>query len=505
MQDKQNQPKGVRIARNAILLYVRMLVLLFVGLFTSRVVLSALGVEDFGVYTAVGGIVVLFSVLTTAVSNAISRFMSFQLGKGDMLRLKEVFGVSRVMLVLLCVLLLILTETLGLWFLQNCMNIPAERMTAATWVLQCSMGIMMVNLLAIPYNALLISREKMDVFALVSIVEGVLKLAVAYLLYLSSHDKLVTYALLMLAVALIVRSLYSIYCKKNYAESRFSLRFTASSSGLVKEMFSFAGWNTLGSATLLVNTQGINILQNVFFGVLVNAGRGIAMQVEGIFKQFASNIMLAFNPQIVKSYANGDLRYCYLMVQRASKFTYLVQVLLAIPIWIECEYLLHLWLGQVPDYAVTFVRLAILCTLVDMSSNALFQLIQASGKIRKYSLLSSLLALTVFPLSWWAYQAGASPESSYWIFAGIYSLIFIWKGLMAKELTAFPLGAFVRLFFRLLLISVLAFVCAQLVYGICACQPFVHLILVTLTSTVVLAVLSYFLVLTDGEKQYLRK
>lgn len=510
MQENQTHTKGIRIARNAMMLYVRMLVLLFVGLFTSRVVLSALGVENFGIYTAVGGIVVLFNVLTHAVSSAISRFMSYELGKGDMARLTRVFSVSRILLLLLCVLLIVLTETLGVWFLENKMNIPPGRMEAAHWVLQGSLGVMIVNLLAIPYNSLIISREKMGVFALVSIVEGGLKLTVAFLLYLSSWDKLIVYALLMLGVALMIRGLYAVYCKRNFAESRAPW-FKSPVPGeplidksLLKEMFAFAGWNSMSSSVFLFNTQGINILQNLFFGVLVNAGRGIATQVEGIFKQFSSNIMLAFNPQIVKSYASGDKAYCYLMVQRATKFTYLVQLLLAIPIWIETEYLLQLWLGQVPEYAVTFVRLAILCTLVDMTSNALFQLILATGKLKTYSLTTTFLSLLVFPLSWMSYKIGAAPEFSYIIFVVVYSIVFIVKGFMARRLAAFPLRKYVKLLFQLTAIAFFAYFCAGALSQFSGLHPFLRLCLVTLVSTLIILLMSYFLVLTVGEKQYIK-
>ena len=495
--------KGVRIAKNALLLYVRMLVLLLVGLFTSRVVLSALGVEDFGVYTAVAGVVVLFNVVTMAVSSAISRYMAFELGRGDWDRLKRVFVASKWVQILLCVALVLLTQTLGLWFLNTRMNIPLERLVAARWVLECSMGVLVVNLLAVPYNALIITREKMGVFAAVSILEALLKLLVAYLLYLSAGDKLVFYALLMLGVALIVRSVYALYCRRHYEESRGSLwRKENLDKALVRELFSFAGWGTLGSSAYLLNTQGVNILQNLFFGVLVNAGRGIANQVEGIFKQFASNIMLAFNPQITASYASGDRDYCFTLVFRASKFTCLVLLLLAIPVWLETDALLYLWLGQVPDYAALFVRLALLCTLIDMSSNALLQLIQATGKVKNYYLITASVSLLVFPLSWLLFRLGYPPEVSYWVFAAIYGLVFVLKIGLAHRLCAFPVGAYLSLLIRLALVAVLAFFLAQWMGTFCEGTLW-RILVVSLTGTLVTALLAFAMVLSSGERAYL--
>ncbi len=495
--------KGVRIAKNALLLYVRMLVLLLVGLFTSRVVLSALGVEDFGVYTAVAGVVVLFNVVTMAVSSAISRYMAFELGRGDWDRLKRVFVASKWVQILLCVALVLLTQTLGLWFLNTRMNIPPERLVAARWVLECSMGVLVVNLLAVPYNALIITREKMGVFAAVSILEALLKLLVAYLLYLSAGDKLVFYALLMLGVALIVRSVYALYCRRHYEESRGSLwRKENLDKALVRELFSFAGWGTLGSSAYLLNTQGVNILQNLFFGVLVNAGRGIANQVEGIFKQFASNIMLAFNPQITASYALGDRDYCFTLVFRASKFTCLVLLLLAIPVWLETDALLYLWLGQVPDYAALFVRLALLCTLIDMSSNALLQLIQATGKVKNYYLITASVSLLVFPLSWLLFRLGYPPEVSYWVFAAIYGLVFVLKIGLAHRLCAFPVGAYLSLLIRLALVAVLAFFLAQWMGTFCEGTLW-RILVVSLTGTLVTALLAFAMVLSSGERAYL--
>ena len=446
-----------RIAKNTVLLYFRMLLLMFIGLFTSRVVLKALGVEDYGVYGAVGGLVMLFTVVTNSVSQSISRYITWHLGvryrqtavgtpenlgksRPDLCppdaanRLHRVFSTAVVMQLLFCVLLLILTETLGLWWLNGHMNIPADRYGAAHWVLQCSMGVLMVNLLSVPFNATIISHERMDVFAWISIAEALLKLGVALLLVLSPADKLVTYAVLMLGVAVLVRMAYGITCRRLFPETRGRMVFDGK---LLKEMTAFAGWNVLGSGAYIVNTQGINQLVNIFFGVALNGARLVATQVENIIKQFVSNFLTALNPQITKSYAAGDKSYSFELVNKGIKFSGLILTLIGIPLVLEAPTLLRLWLGDVPDFAVSFTRLTVLCILADMLFNPLVTLIQADGRVKGYYLVSSAVALLAFAASWIAFKAGAPAEISYLFFAAVYFVVDVIKVLYARKLSGY--------------------------------------------------------------------
>lgn len=454
-----------RIAKNTVLLYFRMLLLMLIGLFTSRVVLQALGVEDYGVYGAVGGLVMLFTVVTNSVSQSISRYITWHLGTAGRTLLQgeaalspenlgksrhggcppspdagsslhRVFSTAVLMQLIFCAVLLLLTETLGIWWLENKMNIPAGRTDAARWVLQCSMGVLMVNLLSVPFNATIISHERMDIFAWISIGEAVLKLGVAFLIATAASDKLVLYAILMLAVAVIVRLAYGITCRRLFAETRGKVVFDG---GLLKEMTAFAGWNVLGSGAYVVNTQGINQLVNIFFGVALNGARLVASQVENIIKQFISNFLTALNPQITKSYAAGDKSYSFELVNKGIKFSGLILTLIGIPLVLEAPTLLQLWLGNVPDYAVVFTRLTVLCILADMLFNPLVTLIQADGRVKGYYLVSSAVSLLAFAASWIAFKAGAPAQVSYLFFAVIYLAVDGIKLLYAKKLAGYSL------------------------------------------------------------------
>lgn len=441
MTEKGISQNSRRVARNTILLYVRMLVLMLIGLFTSRVVLKALGVDDYGIYGAVGGIVTMFTVVTASISQSVSRYITFELGTGNGQRLRRIFSTAVVMQLIFCAVLLILTETLGLWWLNSRMNIPEGRMQAANWVLQCSMGVLMVNLLSVPFNATIIAHERMGAYAYISILEAVLKLAVALLLYLSPADKLVLYAALMLAVSVLVRLAYGWYSHRHFEETRGRLVFDRR---LVAEMTGFAGWNCLGSGAYVVNTQGINQMVNVFFGVGANAARNVTAQVENIVKQFVSNFLTALNPQITKSYASGDGEYCTELVCKGAKFSYLVMLFFAVPLFLEAPALLDLWLDEVPDQAVIFTRLMLLGLMADMFCNPLLTLIQASGRIKGYYISSSLTALLVFILSLAAFRMGAGAHVPYIIFALVYFIVDIEKVIFAGLVASFPAGRFIR-------------------------------------------------------------
>lgn len=425
-----------RIARNTILLYFRMLLLMVIGLFTSRVVLQSLGVDDYGIYGAVGGVVMLFTVVTNSVSQSISRYITWHLGTGTSLH--RVFSTAVLMQLIFCVLLLILTETAGLWWVNQKMNIPVGRYEAANWVLQCSMGVLMVSLLSVPYNATIISHERMDLFAWISLGEAVLKLGVALSLVLSPGDKLKLYALLMLAVSILVRLAYGICCRRLFPETRGRMVFDRK---LLREMTSFAGWNVLGSSAYIVNTQGVNQLVNIFFGVAVNGARQVVLQVENILKQFVSNFLTALNPQITKSYAASNKSYSFELVGKGVKYSGLILLTLGLPLVLETPELLHLWLGKVPAHSVVFTRLAVLCLFVDLMLNPLLTLIQADGRIKGYYLVSSSVALLCFAASWVAFAAGAPAFVSYLFFAFAYLLVDVVKVVYARRLAGYPVRA----------------------------------------------------------------
>ena len=477
-----------------------MLLMMFIGLFTSRVVLKVLGIEDAGIYNAVGGVVTVFTFITASISSAISRFMNFELGRGDMARLRRVFSTSVIIQLMLAALIVILVETAGVWHLEHRMKIPEGRMDAAMMVLHCSLGVLVINLLSVPFNAVIIAREKMSAFAAISILEAVLKLAVALLLYVSVFDKLETYAVLMLAVALIIRFTYGAYCHRHFEESRGRLVFDA---GLLKEMAGMAGWSFFGSSAMVFNTQGVNLAVNWFFGVAMNTARGVALQVEGIVKQFVTNFLTALNPQITKSYASGDRDYCFELVSKGIKYSALVVLLFAVPVLFEADLLLDIWLDEVPAHAATFVRLTMLVLLVDIVSNPLVTLAQATGDVRKYYLITGLVSYSCLPLVLLAFRLGASAGWAYVIFVAVYALVFGLKLVLMKQQTGFPALTFLKdVVLRLLLVTALSLI---LPFVLCMLMDdgWLRLLLVLFTGTASLAAATYCFALTDGERRVL--
>ena len=490
-----------RIARNTVLLYFRMLLLMLIGLFTSSLVLNTLGIDDYGIYGAVGGVIMLFTVVTNSVSTSISRFLSWHLGHdGGSPVLHRVFSTAVIMQIILCVLLMVLTETAGLWWLNNKMNIPPGRFGAANWVLQCSMGVLMINLVSVPFNAVIISHERMDVFAWVSIGEAVLKLGVALLLFFSGTDKLKLYAVLMLVVALLVRMTYGIVCRRLFPETRGKIVFDA---GLLRRMAGFSGWSVLGSSTQVVNTQGVTQLVNIFFGVAVNAARSLAMQIENIFKQFINNFLTAINPQITKTWALSERNYCFQLVGKGIKYSGLIFLVLAIPVFLETPELLRLWLRKFPDGAVIFTRLTLLCILADTIFNPLMVLIQAEGRIKHYYIVTSVISLLCFFGSWAAYASGLPAFVSYLFYAFVYVLIDIVRLYCARKYTGIPLWTMARE--SLLPVALSAVLGSALpVFVHFAMAPGIwRVLLVVLAELLCLPLVCWHVALTPGEKYFL--
>ena len=392
-----------------------MTVMLLVGLYTSRVILNALGQDDFGTYGAVGGVVALFSVLTGAVAGAISRFMAVEIGKAEK-RMEEVFSSTVFVQAVLALGIFLLAEAVGVWFLNARMSIPEGRLGAANWVLQCSILMFVVNMLAVPYNAAIIAHEKMEAFAYISIAEAFLSLGAAVATRYAASDKLKLYAVLMLAVSLVVRLLYSTYARRHFRECRF--RRTKVCRPLIREMGSFSGWTFLGNGASVLNAQGINILFNLFFGVRVNAARDVTVKLEGNVTRFINNITTAINPQINKSYAAGNRSYLHELTCKGAKYSYFLYFFFALPIVLETPELLRLWLGIVPDHTVEFVRIAMAYSLCLAVGAPFVTAIFATGKIKWYEIVASATNVLALPLSYVAFKVGGKPELAYVLMAG---------------------------------------------------------------------------------------
>lgn len=407
----ENQSENTkRIAKNTLMLYVRMLFGMLVSLYTSRVVLQALGVEDYGIYNVVGGFVAMFSMISSSLSSSVSRFLTFELGRGDMEQLKKVFSTSLCIHLALAGIVFLAAESVGVWFLNTQMTIPADRLYAANWVFQASLVAFMFGLFSVPYNASIVAHERMTVFAYFGILDIILRLfIILFVAYAPFYfDRLIVYSLLLVVLGISMQAVYWIYCKRHFEECRLQFRFYRD---IWKAMSAFAGWNFIGCTAVLLKDQGVNILLNLFIGPVINAARAIAGSVNNVLSSFAGNFMTALNPQITKSYAAGDYPYMFSLVERGSRFSYYILLVFALPVLFETEFILTLWLKNYPEHTVNFVRLVLLVTMCDILSNTLINLQLATGKLRNYQLAVGGMLLMNFPLSYICLKLGFPPES----------------------------------------------------------------------------------------------
>ena len=397
------------IAKNTVLLYGRTVLIMVVTLYTSRVILQALGVEDYGVYTAIGGIVSLLSVVIGPIDGSISRFLTYELGRGDKGMLRRYFSTGLTIMVLFSLLTIIILETIGIWFLNNKMVIDPSRLTAANWVLHLSILAFVVNMLSSPYRATLIAHERMTLFAYLGIVDVVLKLGVAFIIKYSSSDKLIFYAVLMLVVAILIRFIYAVVCNREFEEChKPKLNIDRELFGV---LFSFAGWNLFGAVAGVCKGQGINILFNLFGGPVVNAAYGIAHQVNGAVGSFVNNFTTAINPSIIKSYAAKQKDYMLSLVYQGAKYSFFLVFFFALPLILETNYITNIWLGQIPKYSVAFIRLMLLHSLIESFSKTIMTGTHASGNIRMYQLIVGGLQILILPISYVLLKIGFTPIS----------------------------------------------------------------------------------------------
>ena len=392
------------------MLYIRMFISVIVSLYTSRVVLQTLGVEDYGIYGVVGGIVAMMGSINASMSGATSRFLTFELGKGDFSRLSKTFSSALIVHIIIAVAVFVLAETVGLWFLCNKLVIPEGRMTAAHWVYQLSILSAMLTITQVPYNSSIIAHEKMDIYAYVEILNVTLKLIIVYLLVIGNFDKLIFYAILMFAVSVIIMTVYRIYCLRKFEECKFHWIWDKE---YLKPLISFSGWDLYGNMSVVFFTQGIAMLLNMFFGPILNAANNISSIVQGTIKGFAFNVTQAFRPQIIKQFAKGNTTMVNQYVIIATRYTLLLFSFIAVPLYFEANYILHLWLGIVPTNTVTFLRIILLGTIFNLANNIINIPIHAKGKMKLFSLMTGSCFLLSLPLMYMALKLGVSAKTSY--------------------------------------------------------------------------------------------
>lgn len=497
---KSNSENNKRIAKNTLVLYVRMLFLMAINLYASRIVLATLGVTDYGIYNAVGGFVAMFHVFNGAMSTATQRFLSFEIGTGDDEKITKIFSTAIVIHVLLALLIMFVAETVGIWFLNEKMLFPPDRYVAANWVFQLSILTLMINVISVPYNAALVAYERMSAFAYISIIEGILKLLIVYLIIIMEGDKLILYAFLISLIAIGIRCTYGLYVKRYLPFCRNDWRMDKS---VRKEMMSFVSWNLIGSTAGIVQQQGLSVLLNVFFGAAINAARGISIQVLHAVSGFVSNFNLAMNPQIIKSYASGHKEEMFNLAIRGSKFSFMLMLLLSAPIIVETPYLLNLWLVKVPENSVVFARIVLLIALTDSMKHTMVASVHASGKVKVYQLTNGIFALLTIPAAYVVLRLGYPPVSAlitslaFSIICHFIRLSVLWK------IVRFPVGKYLKaVTFRMFIISILSLSIPIYVYKLLP-QSFISFLVVCVITLISTGGVCYIFGLSSTEKKFI--
>lgn len=436
-----SQINNRRILRNTVLLYIRMLVLMIITLFTSRIVLDALGTEDYGIYNVVGGVIALLSFVNNSMNIAAQRFYSFEIGKGDSAGLNKIFNVSLHAHLCIAFLFVIIAETVGLWFVKTYLVIPNTRFIAAMWVYQCVVVSSTLSVTQVPYSALIIAKEKMDVYAYFSIFDVVFKLLIVYIVYAHLYDNLIIFAILNMVLNIGMLFLYTRYVITKFEESKIIRYFNLNK---LKELFNFSIWSMFGEIAWVFTLQGVNIILNIFYGPVVNAARGISYQVNSAVSRFIQGFQTAVNPQLIKSYAAGEYNEMLTLLYRSTRFSSYLLLVLSLPLVVEMDFVLGLWLKEVPKHTSLFCKLVLVGAFVDTLSNLLSQIPRACGKIKRYQFIVSMILLLNFPISYFILKQGYSPESTMVVYILIsFSLLFV-RLLLCKKMVRLTIIGFMR-------------------------------------------------------------
>lgn len=492
--------KETSLSKNTIYLYLRTLLSTIVSLYTSRVVLNVLGVEDYGVYAVVGGIVTFMNFLNSAMSGASSRFITFELGRGDNKRLRDTFSSSMIIHIGIALVMIIVMETVGLWYVNTKLVIPAGTLNAANWVFQFSIFASALSITQVPYSACIVAHEHMGIYAYIEIINVVLKLIIVYLLVVWDENKLILYASLVLAVQVIVIGINRIYCIRKFKECRFKFIYKKE---ILRPMLSFSGWDMYGNLCVSARLQGINLVLNAFFGTIVNAAAGIANTVNGIVLGLSNNILVAFRPRIVKSYAQNNINTSLSYVYLSLKYSQMFMIVVFIPILVRAPYVINLWLGNIPEYVIGFIRIIIFSTLINLANRSIVTIIHATGKIKLISFITGTLYLLALPCAYIALREGCNPYVVYFVVLISDLFIFLSNVLITRRLVpGFSFRHLILLIFRLFVTFV---ICFAIVYLIDNSVPynFAGLLFICLVSTICFCGISYLTLLTSTEKFFI--
>lgn len=490
-----------RIAKNTLLLYIRMGLIMLISLYTSRVVLDALGETDQGIYSTVAGIVMMFAFLSNTMSTACQRFYAFEMGREDYDELKRVFSICVSVFIGIALIVVLFCETLGLYFLHEKIKTDG-RMNAALWVFQSAILSFVFTILRSPYQGMIIIKEKMKVFTYISVVEALGNLTVALLIAHSSTDRLILYGVLMLALNALVSSYYIFYCVRFYPECKFHFCWD---KGKFREIFSFAGWNMIGSLANVCKSQGLTILLNIFFGNAVVAARAMAFKVYSTIQQFADNFFMAIRPQIMKSYSAGEKESAFKLVFQGSKFSFYLMLIISLPILLETNFLLNIWLKTVPEYTVVFTQLVVINALIDVLATPLATSIQAEGRIKKYQLITGGLLLLILPVSYVILKVGTNitPQSVFVVSIVIsFAAVFV-RVLLVNHYTGMSVSSWFRMVLKPVLTISAASVIIPLMLLFLLKASVLRFFIICVATTAITCTSVYFLGLTRTERKHL--
>jgi O-antigen/teichoic acid export membrane protein len=416
------QVDNKKIARNTLVLYMRQILIMIISLYTSRVILQTLGAENYGIYNVVGGFVTMFNVLSGAFTVAISRYMQYVIGEGDEKKLKELFSTALVVQCCMGLLIMVLLATGGVWYVKNVMVLPDGRTAAALWVLLFSAVSFFIGLISVPYNSMIVAHEHMKAYAYIAILEALMKLGVAFAIVMSPLDKLITYGFLTMLTSIVVRFCYSVYCNKHFNGCKFNLKIHRA---LLKEMMSFVGWAFLGNGAITLRDQGTSMIMNLFGGTVVNAARGIAQNVNSAVASFVNNFIQATQPEITKLRATNQLVEMRKLIYRSCRIAYFLMVLICVPLIKNVDYVLTIWLGEVPAYTNIFVMMTLIETMISALNQPLIYGVLAAGEIKVYEIALTIVSLLSLPVNYVILDAGFSPVYVYFFIVFVRTVILL--------------------------------------------------------------------------------
>lgn len=503
MAQKISTSDNKRLAKNTLLLYIRTLLVMAISLFTSRIILATLGIDDYGTYNVIGGFVSMFSLVGGTLINATQRFINVELGKKENCDVNKIFNTALGIHFALVVVLLLLFETLGLWFLNYQMNIPSSSMGAANVVYQCSIVAFVLNILTMPYNAIIIAYERMKAFAYITLLDAILKLGICYLLFLSANNRLIIYSVMLMLISLMNNVIYVVYCRKRFMEDvRFHV--VKEKDSYIRQT-SFAGYTFIASIASILSNQGVNVVLNIFCGVSVNAARGIAVQVQQAVLKFVNDFMTSLKPQITKTYASGEIDRSMELVYRGAKLSFFLMLLLSLPILFNTSKILSYWLKDYPDYSVVFVQLTIVYSLITVLSMPLITIILATGKIKSNAFIIGGLRLLILPLSYFVLKLDFAPYCIYYVLIFIDFLSIFVRLWILRGISGVKMSGFIREVFKYIIIVSLFSIILNFALINVFDKGLLDLIVFTLISILINLIIIYYIGLTSSERMALIK